>query len=405
MRRRVGFVVFLVMLILAAARLDSVGSHPGSGRSADHYAGPRGGCGSAVAVRSDRGTSISAGRDTVFTHRYTGAQSDSGYDFVEVDRTGDTLSLYVQWVKDVNPHLRLWGPMTGINRQTQKRLWRFHRLQLQDRHEIFESAADVTTQGANTRINDITLTRLYETPDSVSWRQTWEFIKNTGSRDTVAVARTLVMRRGRPYFVVRYDFTWLGSSVDSVRVIWSNHPRTGVGGSRHDVGFAPGEGIVTRQRAFAASDLGYLAAMVDLGNPLAVGSDTLPGGAPSYMSPELKIDFGSGRAEFAAAFVCFNPKREIVPNEFAWMDSTGEGLVTLDFDSPTIALDSTRVLDSGFRVFLVRTPVLAFAPGETKTLEYAVGRASLAKDGLALLFPDVVWSDGTESRYSVPPRR
>jgi hypothetical protein len=355
-----------------------------------------GACGSSLTLHP-RGTQ----RDTIFTRWYNNAKNDSGYDFIEVDETGDTLSLYLQWVTDVNPHLRLWGPTTGINRATHKRLLRFDRLEIEDRREIFESATDVTTQGANSQIKDIELTKTEETVDSISWQQTWRYVKNTGTRDTVGIMRTIMMRRGKPCFIIRYDFTWLGQAPDSVRLIWSNHPRAGAEGSKHDVGFAPGHGLVTGQRAFDAEHLGYFAGMIDLGNPLAIDSDTLPDGTSSYMSPTLKADFGSGRLEFLAAFVCFNPKQGIVPNQFAWMDSTGEGVASLDYDSPRIAVDTTRVLDGGFRTLLARTPVIVFAPGETKTLEYAVGRARLVGDRLPPAFPDVEWSDGTVSKCPV----
>jgi hypothetical protein len=374
----------MAALAVIAGSLSACGSIP-SGRA----------CGSAHAVKSD-----AAGRDTIFTRWQTDAKSDSGYNFVAVDAAGDTLSLYLQWVKDVNPHLRIWGPTAGADRSGPRRLWRHHRLEIQDAHEIFESAADVTTQGANSGIRDITLTRLFETSDSISWEQRWEFIKVTGTRDTIGVVRTVLMRKGRPYFLVRYRFAWLGQATDSVRFIWSNHPRMGLDGSRHDVGFAPGFGMVMTQRVFDAEILNWWAGMLDVGNPLAAGVDTLTDGAPSFMSRALTFDSGSGRPDYAAAFVCFNPAADIVPGEFAWMDSTGTGEASLDFDSPGIALDTTNVLDGGFRSFLARTPVLSFSPREVKTLEYAVGRAQI-NDGLPPTLPDVVWFDGSISRCPV----
>jgi hypothetical protein len=361
---------------------------------------PRGGvCGSALILRSPE-----TARDTVFTSRYSNARSDSGYDFVEVAE-GDSLSLYLQWITDVNPHLRLWGPMTGINRATSRRLLRFHRLELQDRREIFESAIDVTTQGANSQISDISLTDLEASPEAITWQQAWRFIKNTGSSDTVAVVRTVRMGRSQPYFVIRYDFTWLGTRPGDVRLIWSCHPRIGREGSKHDVGFAPGYGLILAQRSFDAATLGYFAGAIDLGNPLAAYTDTVPGGASSFMAPALKVDFGSGRPEFPAAFVCFNPRQAIAPSEFAWMDSTGEGVASLDYDSPRIVLDTTRVLDGGFRTLLARTPAIEFTRGETKTLEYAVGRARLLGDRLPLVFPDVIWLDGSVSICPQTPNR
>jgi hypothetical protein len=343
--------------------------------------------------------------DTIFVAHHVKAASDSGYDLVQVDATGDSISLYLQWIADVNPHLRVWGPTVGINRQTQKRLARMHRLEISDCHEIFESAADITTQGANSGITELSFGRPEVTGEAVTWRQAWRYVKHTGTRDSLGVVRTVRMRCGEPYFLVRYDLTWLGAKGGSVRLLWSNHPRMGLEGSRHDVGFAPGAGLVTHQQVFPAERLGYFAGMIDLGNPAAAGVDTLPGGGTSHMAAALKADAGSGRAEFLAAFICFNPRQTLVPNEFAWMDSTGEGIPSLDYDSAHIALDTTRVLDGGFRTFLARTAETQFMPGETRTLEYAVGRARLAGGRVPPVIPEVTWLDGTRSKCPETSRR
>jgi hypothetical protein len=280
---------------------------------------------------------------------------------------------------------------------------RFHRLEILDRHSIFESATDVTTQGANSELTDLAFEAPEQSSEGLTWRQTWRYVKRTGTLDTLSVARTVRLGCGDAYFLVRYDFTWLGARAGSVRFIWSNHPRTGAGGSKHDVGFAPGYGLVTRQHVFAAGDLGYFAGVADLGNPRAPGVDMVAGGGSSHMSPELMVNAGSGSLEFPAGFVCFNPARSIVPNEFAWLDSTGEGIPSLDYDSPRIAIDTTRVLDGGFRILLARTAVITFIQGETKTLEYAVGRARLVDGRLPLAFPEVAWLDGTRSKSPGTP--
>lgn len=142
--------------------------------------------------------------------------------------------------------------------------------------------------------------------------------------------------------------------------------------------------------------------MLDVGNPLAAEVDTLAGGAPSFMSEALRFDSGSGSPDHAAAFVCFNRAADIIPEEFAWMDSTGAGEPSLDFDSASIALDTTRVLDGGFRCLLARTGVVRFSPGEVKTLEYAVGRGRIHEADRPS-FPDVTWFDGSISRCPVGP--
>jgi len=392
-------IIALVVCVVGAGGYPlSLGSEPGGGSAG-------GGLHSRACGSFAGGKDLPAGCDTIFVSRHTKAASDSGYDLVQVDRAGDSLSLYLQWIGDVNPHLRLWGPTIGVNRQTQRRLMRLHRLEIEDRHEIFESATDITTQGANSGITDLSLGEAERTADAVSWRQTWRYVKNTGTRDTLGIVRTVRVRCGEPYFLVRYDVTWLRARAGSVRLLWSNHPRLGLEGSKHDVGFAPGIGSVLRQSVFPAERLGFFAGMIDLGNPLAVGVDTLSGGGSSYMSPRLRAGAGSGKVEFLAGFVCFNPGESIVPSEFAWMDSTGEGIPSLDYDSPQIALDTTRVLDGGFRTFLARTPVIEFTQGQTRTLEYAVGRARLVGDRLPPIFPEVTWFDGTRSRCPKTPRR
>ena len=347
-------------------------------------------CGSTLAVDSP-----SSARDTLFTRWYNDAQNDSGYYFVEVSG-GDTLSLYLQWIKDVNPHLRIWGPTGGTAINSSLRLWRINRLVVQNAHEMSETPADITVQGANSRIEHIELVRLFETPDSICWEERWQYVKAVGKRDTIGVVRKTMVRRREPYFLVRYDLTWLNGAQDSVRFVWSNQPRAGFEGSRNDVGFAPGFGLVTRQKAFDAAALGYFAFMLDIGNPLAAGVDTVAGGKPSYMSPELRVDFGSGERSFAAGFVCFNPEAGIVPNEFAWIDSKGAGEPSLDFDSPKIAVDTTKVIDGGFRNFIARSGPVKFVPGQTRSFEYAIGRASMP-DGLPPVAPDVVWFDGSIS--------
>ena len=120
------------------------------------------------------------------------------------------------------------------------------------------------------------------------------------------------------------------------------------------------------------------------------------------MSPALKADFGNGDRAFVAGFVCFNPEADIVPSEFAWIDSTGAGEASLDFDSPRISIDTTSVLEGGFRNVVARTRPVAFTPGQTLSFEYAIGRASLA-GGLPPVAPEIVWFDG--SIWSCPTAR
>jgi hypothetical protein len=386
-------VIFWFLALVLWAVPASLGGHSAGGSRPTRAANPqRTACGGLIATPAP-----DAARDTIFTAWFTDSQSDSGYDLVEVDASGDSLVLYLQWITDVNPHLRIWGPLTGRARTDRKRLWRYHRFRMLDPHEIFESATDLTTQGANSRISDIVLTAPRETPDSIVWRQTWQAVKVTGTADTVEVNRTVAARRGAPYFVIRYDLTWRGGQPDSVRFIWSNHPRMGTAGSIHDVGFAPGIGLVTCQRAVQASAVQWWAMMLDIGNPLAP-SDTTGESRTSFLSPALKVEFGSGAPEFVGAFVCFNPRREIVPDEFVWADSTGEMEPSLDFDSPRARVDTTRALDGGHRTLIARTPPVGFLPGQTKTIEYAVGRVRLEQDRLPPVCPEVLWSDGTTSR-------
>ena len=366
------------------------GADPGSlSRLSDQQ---QGACGSLVATPGQ-----AAARDTLFAAWFTDSRSDSGYNLVEVSASGDSLVLYLQSITGLNPHLRVWGPLTGTAEPGRKRLWRYHRLRMLDPHEIFESATDLTTQGANSRVSEVSPTALSATADSLVCRQTWRSVKATGTWDTLEVRRTVMARRGAPYFVIRYDLTWLGGNPDSVRFIWSNHPRMGAEGSIHDVGFAPGIGLVTTQRVLEARAVGWWALMLDIGNPLAA-SDTTAGSRTSHLAPDLRADFGSGASGFIGAFVCFNPGREIVPGEFVWADSTGEGETSLDFGSPSASVDTTRVLDSGYRTLICRTPPVGFMPGQTKTLEYAVGRARLEQDALPPVCPEVIWTDGTVSR-------
>jgi hypothetical protein len=138
---------------------------------------------------------------------------------------------------------------------------------------------------------------------------------------------------------------------------------------------------------------------MSVGNPLAK-MDTLSDGTSSYLSPELKEDFGSGVPQFTAGFIRFNPEYPIRPTEFAWIDTMGHYVQTLDADSLRIRADSTNVLDSEERYFFVRTRFIPFDYGETKSMEYAVGRASvieLPNDRIEFEAPDVVWFDGTRA--------
>jgi hypothetical protein len=344
------------------------------------------------------------GRDTLFIDWFSNPPFDSGFHFVQVDKSRDTLGLFLRWIMGDHPHLRLLGPVGGINKANRKRLWGLHRIEIQNVGQIFSRAEDICTKGGNGTIENLELESIIETPDTVCWEQTWRFIKHDLSiRDTLDIVRRIMMRRGQPYFLVRYECTWVNSEPDSLRFLWhfQRQTRFGKRRSRHEVGFAPTYGMVTRRRAFDARRLGYLGAMMSVGNPLA-SIDTLADGMPSYLSDDLKEDFGSGVPRFSAGFIRFNPQHEIVPGEFAWIDTSGHYVPTLHADSLEIRVDTTNVFDGEERYFFARSGFVVFEPGETKTMEYAVGRALLREDPGDDLFPpltpDIVWFDGSVSR-------
>jgi hypothetical protein len=312
--------------------------------------------------------------------------------------TGDTVALYLRWMLGTHPHIRVLGPMGGINRSMRTKLWGMHRIEIQNKSQIFSGAEDFCTKGSNGTIEDLTWEKLYETPSAVCWQHKWRFIKRMLSiNDTLDIVRRVLMRRGEAYFLVDYEFTWVDAQPDSVRFLWhfQRQLRFGKQRSRHDVGFAPGYGIVTRRHRFDAQELEYLAGMLNIGNPLAAYEDTLPDGSSSHMAPALKADLGSGVPSFPGGFIRFNPGNDICPFEFAWIDTPGTFVETLHSDSLRIRVDTTNVLDGVSRFLYARSLMIPFRQGQTRRMEYAIGRAVLVDDGFPPEIPDIVWSDGT----------
>lgn len=334
--------------------------------------------------------------DTLFVHWYSNARYDSGFDWVRVDQVADTLSLYLRWLICDDSHLRVAGPMGGINRSTRARLWHLHRFEIQSPGHTFTNAEDFCTQGGNGLIENLELVKVYESPSEMRWRQSWRFMKRVvGKYDTLDIARTVTATCDRPYFLVHYDFTWVNAEPGSLRFLWYFQRQTKFGRrrSKHEVGYAPGYGMVTKRHAFDAEALGYCASMIRIGNPLAARIDTLADGRSSFKSPQLMEDFGSGVPAFSASLICFNPSSDIVPSEFAWIDTAGAYVPTLHCDSSRVRVDTTNVLDYEERYFYGRTELIGFESGDTKSLEYAVGRAFLEGANLPPVIPDISWSD------------
>jgi hypothetical protein len=339
-----------------------------------------------------------AGCDTIFTHRHEKADRDSGYDLVRVDTSGDSLALYLRWMVGDNPHIRILGPFGGVNRGMRPKIWNLLRMEVQSPGDIFSSAEDFSTSGGSSLALGPTITEISNTPDSLSWRQSWRFIKNpAGPGVTLDIIRETTIKCREAYFVVNYDFTWVNESPGEIRFLFYFQRQTRLGRrrSKHDVGYAPGHGMVTRRRTFAAEAIGYCAAMANCGNPLATHIDTLDDGSPSHMSPRLMVDFGSGNPAFPAGFICFNPDKDIVPSEFAWIDTNGAYVPTLDYDSAEVRVDTTNVLDHEERYLYGRTEPIDFRQGETRTMEFAVGRAWVDDNELVLIIPDITWPDST----------
>jgi hypothetical protein len=337
-------------------------------------------------------------RDTIFTQRFVNPPYDSGFHLVHVDQARDTLALFLRWIMGENPHIRVLGPVGGINKGARTKFWGLHRVEIQNKGEMFTSAEDFCTKGGNGAIENLSLRTVYETPQAICWEQSWRFWKQRGRRrDTLDIVRTLLLRRGEPYFLIHYRFTWMDAEPDSVRFLWYLQRQTKMGKSRsmHEVGYAPGYGMVTTRRAFLAESLGYMAGMMHIGNPRAAYTDTLADGEPSYLSPQLKAEYGSGIPGFAAGFIAFNPSLDIFPFEMAWIDTPGTYVPTLHFDSLRIRVDTTEVLDSEGRFFYARSSIIRFEPGQTRQMEYAVGRAVIPDDVPQPIIPDVIWSDGT----------
>jgi hypothetical protein len=271
---------------------------------------------------------------------------------------------------------------------------------------MFSRAEDFCTKGGNGTIENLDSRKILETGEEVIWEQSWRFIKHDlGIRDTLDIVRRIFMRRGQPYFVVRYEFTWVNSEPDSLRFLWHFQKQTRFGKrrSRHEVGFAPGYGIVTRRKTFLARDIGYLAGMMTIGNPLATNIDTLADGTTSHMSPQLKEDFGSGDPDFVVGFIRFNPEQDIAPFEIAWIDTPGHYVSSLHSDSSRVRVDTTNVLDNVERYLFARSRLITFERGQARTMEYAIGRARGVQTygRFPLAIPAVIWSDRSSSD---PPR-
>jgi hypothetical protein len=389
--RQIVTFVTAILLVMGLGVTRAPVSDPAGGMPAGcGELGETGGVAFAGAPGSDFGC------DTMFAGWYSNARYDSGYDWVRVDQVGDTLSLYLRWMVCENPHFRVAGPMAGINRGTRTRVWHLHRFEIQSPGHTFSDAEDFCTQGGNGIIQNLKLTKLHESPSEIRWRQTWRFIKHVAGRyDTLDIERTVLATCDRPYFLVHYDFTWVNAVPGRLRFLWYFQRQTKFGRrrSKHEVGYAPGYGPVMKRHAFRAEALGYCGGMIRMGNPLATGIDTLADGRSSFKSPELMEDFGSGVEAFPASFICFNPSSDIVPSEFAWIDTFGAYVPTLHCDSSEIRVDTTNVLDYEERYFCGRTELIEFKHGETKSFEYAVGRAFLSGANLPPEIPPISWLD------------
>ncbi len=332
--------------------------------------------------------------DTLFLHWYSNGRSDSGFDLVRVDQAGDTMALYLRWIIGPNPHIRVLGPMGGINRGRRTKIWHLHRIEIQGPGEIFDDAEDFCTQGGNGWIENIKLEKTVD-KHRIEFHQKWRFIKHVGRRvDTLYVDRRVTASCSVPYFLVHYDFTWGNSEAGMVRFLWYFQRQTRFGRRRsiHEVGYAPGIGIVSHRTVLDASKLGYCALMARIGNPFA-RCDTLRDGRKSFMSQALREHFGDGPPSFPSGFICFNPRSDIVPLEFAWIDTPSTYVASFHFDSASIHVDTTNVLDYKERYFVGRTDIIVFRPAETKSFEYAVGRALFEDDSLPPIIPEIEWSD------------
>lgn len=379
----ISFSLIILSIVIGAAMLGARGSEKGSETIGQ-------------GKQLDPGIVFDSSRsqcDTLFVHWYTNGKTDSGFDLVRVDGLGDTMALYLRWIMGPNPHIRVLGPMGGINRGTRTKIWHLHRIEVQGYGEIFDDAEDFCTQGGNGWIDNITMER-FAGKDSIQFHQKWRFIKHRGRRlDTLLVDRRVTAFCSKPYFLVHYDFTWANSEAAMLRFLWYFQRQTRFGRRRsiHEVGYAPGYGIVTHRKVFSASDLGYCAIMARVGNPYA-HSDTLPGGKSSFLSEALKERFGDGPPSFPSGFICFNPNSDILPLEFAWIDTPSTYIPSFHFDSAQVRVDTTNVLDYKERYFVGRTDIIVFKPDQTKSFEYAVGRALFEGDTLPPILPEIDWS-------------
>jgi hypothetical protein len=275
------------------------------------------------------------------------------------------------------------------------RVFRHHRLDVVKAGQDYSTYEDICTS-----VTSVDSTHVVATADRITWQTHWRF-EHDSADDAMDIRRVLGISRDDDYVTVTYYFTW-DSPEDSIRFTFRDRPRIQPDGSTHDVGYAPGYGEVRRDMRFDAGELGYWLGMAGVGNPLAEG-DTLGDGSASYESDYLRVDYGSGRRQFPVGFMCFNTTRDIYPAEIAWVDSEFLYIPSLHADSSRISTDTTSVYHSKQRWLYWRTPFVHFRQGETKTLEYAIGRGE-RQDG-DYLFPDVVFQNGTTSSCPDTPKR
>ena len=328
--------------------------------------------------------------DTVFRAWYKGA-NDSGYWVMNVDASGDTMALQMslQGLTTTAEHVRFAGPFSQRPVTGRWKWYNFHEVEFYHATDTWAENEDISSAGTAPEITALDSSWVADSEDAVVSRLTWTYAKAGGSiPDTIDVRRTLFAQRGAPYYVIRYDVRHTNiDKNDSLRfTLKEEGVKVGNDANSNDLCWVPNYGNVNLRKDFLLEDIGYCVAFTNTGND-SDAADSM------HLDLALKLDAGSGIAEFPAGFIVWNSSREIAPMDVAITDLPSASMLSLEADSIFLhAGDYAEPVDGGVNVFF-RTPFITLTH-EWQSFEYAVGRAKLVGDRMPPVFPEIVFSNG-----------
>ena len=329
--------------------------------------------------------------DTVFRAWYV-AGADSGYWVMNVDASGDTMALgmSLKGLAGTAEHVRLVGPFSQRPVTGRWKWYNFHEVEFYHATDTWLENEDISSASAAPDITGIDSSWVADREDAIVSRLTWTYAKYGVDvvADTIDIRRTIFAHRGASYYLIRYDVRHTNTDKnDSLRfTLTEEQIKVGNDANSNDLAWVPNYGKVNLRKDFLLEDIGYCVAFTNTGNDSDAADST-------HLDPALKLDAGSGIAEFPAGFIVWNSSREIAPMDVAITDLASASMPSLEADSIFLhAGDYAEPVDGGLYVYF-RTPFITLTH-RWQSFEYAVGRAKLVGDRMPPVFPEIVFSNG-----------